>query len=253
MAVNLQSIIDAYTKLLIIQYNDKPKAIATIQLIAEQMVADGIIFQIQDAFNIETAVGAQLDILGKYIGIDRYYTGTDITEVAFGFSSPDEDEPTDVEGFASVADFSTKVGIFIGPAEALSGNQKLSDDDFRFLLKLKIIQNTCDHSVKSIDDNLFKFFGDSLSAVDIGNMAMTYLVDANILTIVLIAIQKGVLTRPMGVLINLIIISGTYFGFLAPSDAVSILMDPDTEGFASPDDFATKEGSFLSPDDVINP
>lgn len=66
-----QELIDYYCNLLIIQYRDKDKARGTVAALAEQVVSDQITTQVQDAFNLETAVGAQLDILGKYIGISR--------------------------------------------------------------------------------------------------------------------------------------------------------------------------------------
>lgn len=242
----IQNVIDAYTKLLIIQYNNKPKAIATIALIAREMLADGLIFDVQDAFDIESAIGVQLDILGKYIGLDRYYTGQNDLPTAFGFTDPSQDEPDGVEGFSDPSDFLTKDGTFLIASEVISDNQILSDTDFRFLLKLKIIQNTSNHSDKSIDDNLFKFFGTSVYAIDNYNMSMTYFVDSDMLQIVLIAIQKGVLTRPMGVLINSIITSGIYFAFVDPSTTSFDSL----EGFAIPSDFETKDGSFLSTSDI---
>lgn len=243
----IQLVKDAYTNLLIVQYNNKPKAKATIELIVEQMLAGGLIFDVQDAFDIDTAVGHQLDILGKYIGLDRYYTGQNDLPIAFGFSNVDEDEPDNVEGFAIPSDFLTKDGTFLIASEIISNNQKLSDTDYRVLLKLKIIQNTSNHSDKSIDDNLFKFFGTTIYAVDNYNMSMTYFADEDMLPLFLVAIEKGALTRPMAVLINQIIKSGEYFGFVLPSvgDTDSLI------GFTTPSDFDTEEGSFLSISDII--
>lgn len=58
--------------LLIIQYHDKPKAIQTIKALASMFPMD-LIFAVRDGFNLETATGKQLDVLGKYIGVDRWY------------------------------------------------------------------------------------------------------------------------------------------------------------------------------------
>lgn len=70
-----QEIIDYYTNLLIIQYNNKPKAIAHIDTLVSPVVMDQLPVDVQDAFNIDTAVGVQLDTLGKYAGVSR--TGVD--------------------------------------------------------------------------------------------------------------------------------------------------------------------------------
>lgn len=72
-----QEIIDYYANLLILQYVGKPKAYATIQASAKPFVMDQLPVAVQGAFDIDTAVGVQLDLLGKYIGVTRYgYTFT---------------------------------------------------------------------------------------------------------------------------------------------------------------------------------
>lgn len=62
--------------LLIIQYRGKPRAQATIQSLAREAMRDNLPLTLRDAFNIDPtlgpiAVGAQLDIIGKYAGISR--------------------------------------------------------------------------------------------------------------------------------------------------------------------------------------
>ena len=63
------------SNLLIIQYNNLPKASATIQAVGADF-PDDLIFAVRDGFSLETATGVQLDILGKYLGTDRYYINT---------------------------------------------------------------------------------------------------------------------------------------------------------------------------------
>ncbi len=76
--MSLQDLINYYVNLLIVQYHNKPKAMATIQLLAETLIANNIFLQIENAFDVDTAIGKQLDILGKYAGVDRYYTVEDL-------------------------------------------------------------------------------------------------------------------------------------------------------------------------------
>lgn len=66
-----QEIVDYYKNLLIIQYKGKSKAEATIDALVTQVISNQIILGVRDAFDPNTAVGVQLDILGKYVGIDR--------------------------------------------------------------------------------------------------------------------------------------------------------------------------------------
>ena len=77
--MTLQQLIDYYTGLLAIQYNDQPKAIATIDLLVKKAVFDQLPNQLLNAFDLETAVGVQLDAIGKYVGVVRKgQTFTDI-------------------------------------------------------------------------------------------------------------------------------------------------------------------------------
>lgn len=62
--------------LLIIQFHSKPKAVATIEALGKLFPVD-LILQVRDAFSVDTAVGKQLDILAKYVGVNRFYTHTD--------------------------------------------------------------------------------------------------------------------------------------------------------------------------------
>lgn len=66
-----------YADLLILQYIKKPKAYATIQAQVTPVFMDQMPVEVQEAFNIETAVGVQLDTLGKYTGVSR--TGYTLT------------------------------------------------------------------------------------------------------------------------------------------------------------------------------
>lgn len=62
--------------LLIIQFHSKPKASATIEALGRLFPVD-LILQVRDAFDVDTAVGKQLDILAKYVGVNRFFTNTD--------------------------------------------------------------------------------------------------------------------------------------------------------------------------------
>lgn len=68
-----------YADLLISQYTNKERARATIKFLAGLMVMDQIPLDVENAYDIDTAVGDQLDILGKYIGAFR----TNYTEAGY--------------------------------------------------------------------------------------------------------------------------------------------------------------------------
>lgn len=76
---------DYYANLLIMQYHNKPKAKATIKA-STLSIPDTLIQDVLNGYDIETAVGAQLDTLGQYVGVDRYYVDNGTPEVL-----PDDD------------------------------------------------------------------------------------------------------------------------------------------------------------------
>lgn len=153
-----------YSNLLIIQYHDKPKAIATIKALVDTVIMNQLPLLVRDGFNLETAVGAQLDILGKYIGISR------------------------------------RVLIFTGPVN-------LSDDDYRTLLKVKVVQNNSGSSLKEIVELLFMFFGNDLKVFDYANMSIDYFLSSSAVGTELAQafVRQGLLPKPMGVQLGAVI------------------------------------------------
>ena len=67
-----QQLINYYANLLILQYLGQPNAYATIQATAALFIMNQLPIAVQNAFNMDgTAVGVQLDVLGKYAGVTR--------------------------------------------------------------------------------------------------------------------------------------------------------------------------------------
>ena len=80
-----ENLLDYYQNLLIIQYHDKTKARGTIRVLVDATMIYDVLVMIRDGFDIDAAIGKQLDILGKYIGSDRVITGTAFTRDYFGY------------------------------------------------------------------------------------------------------------------------------------------------------------------------
>jgi len=245
---DITDIIEYYVNTLIIQYHDKPKAQATIRLFAKELLANGIIFDIRDGYDLETAIGKQLDVLGKYAGVDRYYQGQDLTGY-FAFTDYVETTPdAEKRGFSNYSDFNTKDGKWLIYDNALAISLSLNDDDYRILIKLKIIQNNSDHSHKSIDDSMFKFFGSSVRADSDGNMTMYYFVPISKTEILKVAIQKDILPRPMCVRLNYLIEEQDgFFGFTSYSGAGANI------GLSTYSNFDTKIGQTLAYSNLTTP
>jgi hypothetical protein len=60
-----------YANLLIFQYINKPKAYAMVAAQVLPVFMDQLPVAVQEAFNVNTAIGVQLDVIGKYVGVSR--------------------------------------------------------------------------------------------------------------------------------------------------------------------------------------
>lgn len=244
---DVTDLIQYYANLLIIQYANCPKAIATIKLIADTVLADGIVQDIQNAYNIDTAVGVQLDVVGKYAGVDRFFPALDLinyfslvpySEVGSLPSSPPQ------WGFGTQATFNNyDYNGTLTYEDIVTSENRLSDDDFRTIIKLAILNNNSNYSAEQIDANLWSLFGTALRPESIGNMAITYFIAGAVSTLIQAIIFKELLPAPMGVLRQAVTnISGDMFAFTDYSGYES----PYGFGFSTYADYATLPGMVLT-------
>lgn len=198
-----------YADLLIIQYNGKPKASATIKTMVSIILQNGILLEVLEAFNPETCVGKQQDILGKWVGVDRYYLGDGTTQI-------------------------------------------LGDDDYRLVLNFKAISNSLDMSCSAIDNILFEFFGNNVICTTDNDLRIFYLVTEEYFDIASILLQKKVLPKPIGVTIGGLIRNKIWFGF-SSYETFDKEIPGNVVGFATYANWLTKEGSFLTYNDIFYP
>jgi hypothetical protein len=209
------------------QYRDKPKAIAhTGNVLSAGMIYDTAI-SVRDGFNIETAVGAQLDIIGKWLGVGRTITGTTFTRAYYGYA---------LYGDTTPFLFNPMLLYGVEPPDAQFRDYKestqslydLTDEEYRVILKLAIVRNTSNASVKTIDDILDVLFGAECYFIDRMNMTVvSYMVGEKWSRIFQIAKTTGLLPNPAGVGTALVVVpdinnifSYSLYGGEAPSFAV---------------------------------
>ena len=82
----IDQLLDYYAARLGILYRSRPKADATVRLCVKQALADDLANDLEHAFDITTAVGPQLDTIGKYIGAPRNVVTT-LDRPYFGFQT----------------------------------------------------------------------------------------------------------------------------------------------------------------------
>lgn len=272
----VQELIDYYSNLLIIQYHNKDKAKATIELFSKILLANGIIFDIRDGYNVDKAVGVQLDVIGQYVGVDRFFSVSEPIDY-FALTNYQEIDP-DAEakhGFTTYPNFDeNQYNGIINYNSLLTVKNQLNDNDYRVIIKLKIIQNNSNHSHKSIDDSMYRFFGETVIPDSDGGMQMIYFISENISQIIKAALAKKLLPRPMGVGVTFIDLPvGGFFGFCTyGGNVVSYINDidaalydgiyriietsdfinPNITGFATYSDYDTKIGKYLTYNKITN-
>jgi len=200
---DLETAIKYYQDLLLYQYINAPRARATIGLLVSQALADLLPNTLAASFDIDTAVGAQLDILGEYIGFSRtipaviprtYFTADDYTAeltptTAYGMTDYTQPNLNANYSFYSYFFYNTATNV-------------LEDSEYRLLLKLKILLNTSDNTLANIVSMMYEFFGTDLIVCDQCDMSMSYYIDSAVIRIVTIAKGVNLLPKPMGVLLT---------------------------------------------------
>jgi len=191
-----------YANLLILQYK-KPKAMATIKALSRAAIADRITESVRDAFDIDTATGHTLDILGKYVGAQRTTYGVGATKEFFEFLEYG-DTPDGGIGFAEYGDDPVS-GLFLFYGAATRTAYALSDDEFRRVIQFLAKANAMFLSMEGIDDLLHDTFEDKVFLIDNEDMTITYHHDSTDTdTLFSILEDAGFLPKPMGVSMSVV-------------------------------------------------
>lgn len=118
-----------YVGLITSQHADKPKFVAMVAAVAKAFAdTSNLIDGLPQAFDLDVAVGAQLDDVGLWVGLSRKI-GVPIEGVYFSF---------DTEGLGY------DQGSWKGPFDPDVGLTSLDDDTYRLLLRARIAANHWD-------------------------------------------------------------------------------------------------------------
>lgn len=198
-------LIEYYKELLIIQYNDKPKARATIEAVSDQLIFFEIMENVANGFQIGNSVGKQLDILAKYSGVDRVVVGLTFSRAYFGFSKPGEVDPFQWKPFAKYGEVSP-VGRIRDYKESQQSEYNLTDQELRKMIQLAIIKNNFQASLKETDIILNQIFGPGVYMDDNLNMSITFYTDSLNERFLSIAASMELLPVPAGVSHTIVVI-----------------------------------------------
>jgi len=194
----ITTVADYYAQRLGNLYRAKPKASATVALLAKQMLADDLVSSFNLGFDIDQAVGAQLDIIGKYVGVSRDVQVED-TRPYFGFvTATYPTEPQNPNGFVIAASISINAdGVWYEAEFSNQSTTQLADYQYKQLLKIKISTNSSDNTMASLQKQIQTFFDGQLQCRDNKDMTMAYYYSRSIQ--LPLSVLQSYLPRPMGV------------------------------------------------------
>lgn len=176
-----------YTDLITNYHSQKPLFVDHINLITRPLTDTGnAMTALINEFDIDNAVGMQLDILGKWIGRTRVVSQP-ISGICFSFD-------TDGLGFDQ--------GVWQGPYDPDAGFTNLSDETYRIILKAKIAinhWNGTNETLPAILDTALAGSGLTMQIVDNQDMTISVWVFpetdiSNVSLELIAAIRQGYLT-----------------------------------------------------------
>lgn len=151
------ALIEYYVDRLIYQYRAKPKARATIAILVKQLLAGGLLRTIEDAFWLDSAVGAQLDILAKYIGLPRAI-GSSGDKEYFGCHDYVIGQPDNDNGFKAYLDATVNTaGEWYSYTSSALLKTEVDDTVFSPMLRLKALLNTWDGTLAGAEYIIMTF------------------------------------------------------------------------------------------------
>lgn len=186
-----------YAALITSEHAIRPKFMSLVNLIAGGFGdITACILSMPKAFDIDTAVGAQLDIVGKWVGQARVVTNVLLTGF-FGFA----DDPAALT-FGELPSPSVG-GVFYELGATFQATTTLSDKDYRTILRARIVRNQSNGTLSAIENALQYVFGVPCTVSDIGDMSLAIQVSAPITqTQEALLNTLDLLPRPAGVAIG---------------------------------------------------
>ena len=190
-----------YQGLLIMQYAALGNAMGTVQAVMTALIQNQIVQKVQDGFDLNTAIGAQLDILGTYRGVNRILYGivpaTNWSLIPYGDATPNS-----YSGWGLYADATPPTWTWISYNDLYSVATSLLDSQMRVLIQFSAAADSLAGGLGDYDNMLYSFFGTNVSLQDNGDMTMVYqhkLTDQDPNVLFTITSLAGALPHPAGV------------------------------------------------------
>lgn len=202
----LKDLQEYFANLIILQYRYAPENRALIKSLVNLIFANNLALQIRDlTVDVEKSEGAQLDVVGKWVGIDRYFNGIDLWTHPYLALVNYEDIAISnygefQGGFSTYENFETHEGGFLtyeAWQDVRTKVNAMGDEYFRHLIKLKIIHNSINQTCKNIDDAIWKW-SNGMVYTTWNTMEVTYHYDKTYKNVMMLAAYKSILPHPTG-------------------------------------------------------
>lgn len=129
--------IQHYLGLLPSQSQELPRFNAVITALVEAFVRQqALVEDLPVDYDLDTAIGAQLDVIGEWVGISRVFP-VPITDVYFEWDSVDVTLGWDA-------------GLWKGEFDPSTGPRLMNDEDYRRIIRTKILINMWDGSYEQL-------------------------------------------------------------------------------------------------------
>lgn len=233
------SLVEETTNLLIKQYWEKPNAKSEIELqSASWDKVRAFLAALDPAFDLDNAVGAQLDVLGRIVGISRSVPAV-VAKIYFGFeSNPDS------RGFSDKFNSLRVGGPLFNKFSSRFTDLQLDDNDYGFFIRVKAALNRASAYIASdefisIQDVVLAAFDGRAYVIDNLDMTLTLYVSPVVSLARLRLIQAlNLLPKPQGVRYKVIIQA-------EPGETFGFSNNPSSRGFSDKFD-PSRQGGYLA-------
>lgn len=192
-----------YEKLITSEHNQKPDFMSVIDVVVGAAAdAAANTLAIQPSFVLDSAVGAQLDILGLWIGQSRKIDNILVIGF-FGFSEVSTGLPDGLQETFGEVNNSAVGGIWFSLGQADSGSTILNDQAYLTILKARIVKNQWDGTVGGMEEALQFIVGVACAVIDHGNLTLSVNVPLPITPLEEALLESlDLIPRPAGVAIT---------------------------------------------------
>lgn len=166
-------LIEYYVSLLIVQYVSLDNAPQSMRAIIKTLIQDQIVQQVQDGFDLNTAIGKQLDILGQFVGVSRNAFGL-VPNDYWSLPSYSDTLPGAFFGWSTYDEVGPLIVYWLQYNDINGSGYALTDNQMRRLIGLKAAFSTCSMGLGDLDNILYSYFGPYVNLLDNENMSIIY-------------------------------------------------------------------------------